>query len=59
MKIEHLEDYRQRRRAEYPPLSALADALVHQAAGNPEPMREYLAACQAVKDRYPKPADRG
>jgi hypothetical protein len=48
-------DYRKLRAAHYPALTVLADALVHQAAGNPQPLADYLAKCQAVKDRYPKP----
>jgi hypothetical protein len=46
--------YINQRKLEYPPLSELADALVHQAMGNPVPMEEYVAACLAVKAKYPK-----
>lgn len=55
MKIERRVDYRKRRAAEYPPLSDLADALVHQAHGNDKPLEDYLAKCRAVKERHPKP----
>lgn len=37
----------------YPPLQELADAIVHQQMGDEEPMSEYIAKCQAVKDKYP------
>lgn len=37
----------------YPPLTELADALVHQQAGDDGPMQVYLAKVQAVKDQYP------
>jgi hypothetical protein len=39
----------------YPPLSDLADALVHQSMGNEQPLQDYLAACRAVKENIPKP----
>jgi hypothetical protein len=56
MKIVHLDDYGRRRAAEYPPIADFADALVHQAAGDDSQLQAYLAACRAVKARYPKPA---
>lgn len=56
MKIEHNEDYVKLRKQEYPALQELADALVHQANGNDEPMTRYLEACKAVKQKYPKPS---
>ena len=55
MKISHRGDYGRRRAAEYPPLTDLADALVHQAAGDDTKLQAYLAACLTVKQRYPKP----
>jgi hypothetical protein len=57
MKLTHQSDYRRRRANAYPPLSELADALVHQQMGNDQPMKKYLEACAAVKKRYPKPKD--
>ena len=47
-------EYQRQRASEYPPLQDLADALYWQAQGNSQPMTDYLAACQAVKARYPK-----
>lgn len=47
--------YARQRSPEYPPLSDLADALYWQAQGNGEPMARYVAACEAVKAKYPKP----
>lgn len=47
--------YRELRRAEYPPLADLADALVHQYMGDPVPLENYYKACVAVKQKYPKP----
>lgn len=44
-----------RRRAAYPPLESLADALVHQSNGNNKPLEDYLVACLNVKALYPKP----
>lgn len=46
--------YQRQRAPEYPPLSDLADALYWQAQGNMEPMNRYMAACEAVKAKYPK-----
>jgi hypothetical protein len=46
--------YQRQRAPEYPPLQDLADALYWQAQGNNEPMNRYLAACAAVKVKYPK-----
>jgi hypothetical protein len=54
MKITHTEDVAALRRAQYPPLSDLADALYWQAQGDESKMAAYLAAVQAVKDRFPK-----
>lgn len=49
-------DYREKRAAAYPPLTALADALVHQSMGdNGEALASYLSACAQVKEQYPKP----
>jgi hypothetical protein len=51
--------YAEKRAREYPPLDMLADAIYHQAKGDDSKMQEYLAAVQAVKDKYPKDADAG
>lgn len=53
---EELEktQYQRLRVREYPPLSDLADALYWQAQGDSEPMARYVAACEAVKAKYPK-----
>ena len=42
------------RRAAYPPLADLADALYHQAQGDASKLEAYLAAVAAIKDKYPK-----
>ncbi|MEW6563301.1 MAG: hypothetical protein AB1400_08750 [Pseudomonadota bacterium] len=54
--------YRIQRAAEYPPLSDLADALVKKASADPAERASgeaqeaaYIATCQAVKAKYPKP----
>jgi hypothetical protein len=44
------------RRAAYPPLADLADALYWKEQGDPTKMAAYLAACTAVKKTYPKPS---
>lgn len=49
-----LVKYQDQRRPEYPPLTDLADALYWQAQGDESKMTSYLAAVQAVKDKYPK-----
>lgn len=56
-KIKHVGqlDLSGRRAASYPPLTDLADALVHQAAGNDAPLKAYISDCLAVKARFPKP----
>lgn len=54
MKITHTEDVGQLRRAEYPSLADLADALYWQAQGDDSKMSDYLARCAAVKVRFPK-----
>ena len=48
------KDYQMRRMMEYPPLSQLADAIFWQAQGDESKMTEYLAAVEAVKQKYPK-----
>ena len=44
-------DYAQKRRAEYPPVSDYLDAVVK---GDQAGIAAYIAACQAVKAKYPK-----
>jgi hypothetical protein len=48
-------EYQEKRRSEYPPLADLADATVHRESGDPQPYADYIAACLAVKAKYPKP----
>lgn len=47
-------EYQRRRQPEYPPLADLADALYWQAQGDESKMTAYLAAVEAVKQKYPK-----
>jgi hypothetical protein len=47
--------YQRLRKSEYPPLADLADAMYWQSQGDDSKMQAYLAAVQAVKDKYPKP----
>ena len=44
--------YAQKRRAEYPPATDYLDAVVK---GDQTAIAAYIAACQAVKAKYPKP----
>ena len=55
MIIQHTEDYKALRKAEYPPVEQLGDALYWQSRGDNTKMEAYIAACQAVKQKYPKP----
>lgn len=52
--LELAKYYQQPRKAEYPPLADLADALYWQSQGDDTKMTAYLAACDAVKAKYPK-----
>lgn len=54
MKITHVEDIDALRRANYPPLADLADALYWQSRGDDSKLRAYHAAVAAVKEQYPK-----
>jgi len=54
MKITHTEDVGMLRRAQYPPLADLADALFWQSQGDDTKMDAYIAAVAAVKQRFPK-----
>jgi len=55
MKITHTEDYRVLRAKEYPPHSDYLDAVYWRENGDETKMQAYLAACNAVKIKYPKP----
>ena len=46
------EAYKYKRAAEYPPYTDYLDAVVK---GDQEQIDAYIAACQAVKTKYPKP----
>ena len=48
--------YQRQRQPEYPPLQDLADAFYWQNKGDSSKMQAYLAACEAVKQKYPKEA---
>ena len=51
---QYLDDhaYIAKRAAEYPPITDYLDAVVK---GDQEAIDAYIAACQAVKTKYPKP----
>lgn len=49
------DSYADLRRRSYPSASELGDALFWQSKGDNSRMEAYLAACEAVKLRYPKP----
>lgn len=44
--------YKERRFSEYPPITDYIDGVVK---GDQAQIDAYIAACQAVKDKYPKP----
>jgi hypothetical protein len=44
--------YADKRKAEYPPIEDYLDGVVK---GDQAQIDTYIAACQAVKDKYPKP----
>ena len=44
--------YKSKRQAEYPPITDYLDGVVK---GNQTQIDAYIAACQAVKTKYPKP----
>lgn len=52
--IELSLKYQQDRKKEYPPLADLADALYWQSQGDNTKMEAYIAAVEAVKQKYPK-----
>lgn len=45
-------NYQRKRKLEYPPITDYLDAIVK---GDQEAIDAYIAACQAVKAKYPKP----
>ena len=46
------KEYQHKRAAEYPPITDYLDGIVK---GDQEQIDAYIAACQAVKTKYPKP----
>lgn len=50
-----LSQVRINRQRSYPPLADFADALYWQSKGDNGPMDRYLAACDKVKQDFPKP----
>lgn len=48
-------DYQQLRKTEYPSLTEFADAYYWSQKGDDTKMTAYVAACDAVKTKYPKP----
>ena len=51
--VTSIPDYRVQREAEYPPIADYLDGVVK---GDQAQIDAYIAACQAVKAKYPKPA---
>lgn len=49
-----VESYAEQRERAYPPLCDLADALYWRERGDDKPWQAWLAACDAVKSRFPK-----
>lgn len=50
-----LQQCHAKRQAEYPSLGEFADAFVKMQNGDASQMEVYVAACLAVKAKYPKP----
>ena len=48
------KQYQRDRAVEYPPLADLADAMYWAAQGDNTKLDNYYAACEAVKQKYPK-----
>lgn len=46
--------YKDQRSLEYPPLTDLADAMYWSSQGDNTKLEAYYAACEAVKQKYPK-----
>ena len=66
MKIQHREPYRPLRAAAYPSLGdqldavmKLARALRDQGVALPQEVSDWVASCEAVKQRYAKPGAQG
>lgn len=53
--VEVVLTYIEKRAREYPSAAVLADAIYWQAKGDETKMEMYLAAVEAVKNKYPKP----
>lgn len=47
--------YKSLRSKDYPSVKEFADAMFWASQGDDTKLQEYYAACQAVKDKYPKP----
>lgn len=47
-----VNEYKEKRRNEYPPITDYIDGVVK---GDQAQIDAYIAACQAVKAKYPKP----
>lgn len=54
---EAATEYQRLRRPEYPPLENLADAIYWNESGDPTKLAAYVAECEAVKAKYPKPQE--
>lgn len=61
MKIRHVDDYRKRRKAEYPPVGEQLDAIMKLAAELreqgirlPEETEQWIDRCMEVKSKYRK-----
>ena len=48
-------EYQRNRQPEYPSLATFADAYYWAQKGDNTKMDEYVASCDAVKSKYPKP----
>lgn len=48
-------EYQRLRAPEYPPLTDLADALYWKENGDSSKLEDYVAACEEIKNKYPKP----
>lgn len=55
--LEPSRGYRDKRFAEYPSPSDLADALYWKAQGDDSRWNEWMTRCAAVKAKYPKESD--
>ena len=44
-----------KRKAEYPPVEELANALFWKEQGEPAKYEEYMKKCEEIKTKYPKP----